>query len=58
MDEEVSLDSSEEAECLVGWGFQVRLMDLQGEIFLKVHSLNRERDQERLFLKRVKIFSL
>ena len=29
MDKEVSLDSTEEAECLVGWGYEVGLMDLQ-----------------------------
>ena len=29
VDEEVSLDSSEEAECLVGWGCKVVLVDLQ-----------------------------
>ena len=58
VDEEVSLDSSEEAECLVGWGFQVRLMDLQGEIFLKVHSLNREHDQENLYFKEIQVCTL
>ena len=29
MDEEVSMDSEEEAERLVGWGFKVIQMDLQ-----------------------------
>ena len=29
VDEEVSLESSDEAERLVGWGFNVSLMDLQ-----------------------------
>ena len=27
--EEVSLDSTEEAECLVGWGCNIILMDIQ-----------------------------
>ena len=36
VDEEVSLDSADEAEHLVGWGCKVSLMDLQLEIFLKV----------------------
>ena len=50
-DEEVSLDSAEEAERLVGWACKVSLMDLQREIFLKIHALKREREQERLSLK-------
>ena len=29
MDEEVSLESAEEAECLVGWVCKVVLMDIQ-----------------------------
>ena len=29
MDEEISLESSEEVERLVGWGCKVSLMDLQ-----------------------------
>ena len=51
MDETVSLDSTDEAERLVGWGFKVSLMDIQLAIFLKVHSLNSEREQEMLSLK-------
>ena len=50
-DEEVSLYYVEESERLVGWGCKASLMDLQREIFLKIHSLNREQDQERLSLK-------
>ena len=42
MEKEVSLDSVEEAECLVGWGCKFRLIYLQLEIFMKVHSLERE----------------
>ena len=34
VDEEVSLDSAEEAERLVGWACKVVLVDLQREIFL------------------------
>ena len=51
MEEEVSLDSAEEEERLVVWGCKVSLMDLQLEIFLKIHALKREREQERLSLK-------
>ena len=51
MDEEVSLDSAEEAERLVGWGYKVRLTHLQCAIFLKDGSLKRERWQERMYLK-------
>ena len=37
MDEDVSLESVEEAEHLVAWGYNISLMDLQQAIFLKVH---------------------
>ena len=40
VDKEVSLDSTEEAERLVGWGYTVSLMDIQLEIVLRVCSLN------------------
>ena len=53
MDEEFSMDSTEEAELLVGWGFKVSMLDLQREIHLRVHSLNRQREQERRSLKEV-----
>ena len=43
LDEEVSLDCAEEAECLVGWACKVSLVDLQREICLLIHSLKRER---------------
>ena len=46
MDEEVYLDSTEEAECLVGWSFKFILMDLQREIFFKIHTLKRKREQK------------
>ena len=45
VDENVSLDSAEEAEHLVGYACKVILVDLQGEIFLKIHALKKERDQ-------------
>ena len=51
MVEEVSLDSTEEAERLVGWGCKVSLMDLQREIFLKIHAMKRDRDQKRISFK-------
>ena len=51
MDEEISLDSAEEEERLVGWACKVSLMDLQRKIFLKVHALKRKREQESKFLK-------
>ena len=38
--DEVSLDSAEEAESLVGWACKVTLMDIQRKIFLKIHELN------------------
>ena len=51
MDEEVSLESAEEADCLVGWACKVSLMDLQREFVLNIHALKRGRDQERLSFK-------
>ena len=51
MDEEVSLDSTDEAERLVGWGCKVILMNFQRGICLKVNSLKRGQDKERLSLK-------
>ena len=51
VDEEVSMDSTEEAENLVGWGCKIILMDIQREIFLRVNSLKRERDQGMISLK-------
>ena len=51
MDKEVSLESSEEAELLVGWAWKFGLMYLQREICLKINALKREWDQERLSLK-------
>ena len=51
MDEEVSLDSVDDAERLVGWACKVSLMDLQRETFLMIHALKREREKERLSLK-------
>ena len=38
---EVYMDSTEEAERLVGWGCNVILLDLLLEIILKVRLLNR-----------------
>ena len=52
VDKKVSLDSVEEAQCLVGCYCKVILMGLQREIFLKINALNRERDQERISLKK------
>ena len=37
VDKEVSLDFTEEAEYLVGWGYKASLMDIQWEIFMKVN---------------------
>ena len=51
MDKEVSMDSAEETETLLGWACKVSLMDLQREIFLIILARKRERDQERLYLK-------
>ena len=45
------MNSVEEAERLVGWGCKVSLLDLQLEIFLKIHSHRREREQETISLK-------
>ena len=51
MDEDVSMDSTEEAERLVGCDCKVSLVDLQREMFLKIHALKKEGEQERLTLK-------
>ena len=51
VDDEVSLESTEKVENLVGWVCKVSLMDLQREISLKIHALKREQEQERLSLK-------
>ena len=56
MDKEVSLDSTEEAERLVGCDCKVSLMDIKREISLKIHALNREKDKERISLKGVSSF--
>ena len=37
MEEEISLDSTEEAEHLVGWGCKANLLDIHLELFLEVH---------------------
>ena len=37
MDKEVSMESAEDAERLVVWGYKVSLMDIQRAIFVKVH---------------------
>ena len=55
-DIEVSLDSVEEAEIFVSWVCKITLLNLQQEIFLKVNSLKRERDQERISLKECSYF--
>ena len=51
MEKEVSLDSAEEAELLVGWACKFSLVYLQREIFLMIHAMKREREQERISLK-------
>ena len=51
MDNEVYLDSAEEAEYLVGQGCKVILTELQCAIFLNVHSLKRKRYQAKISLK-------
>ena len=51
VDEEVSLESAEEAENLVCWDCKVSLVDLQRVIFLMIYALKRERYQESLSLK-------
>ena len=50
-DKEVSLEPAEKAERFVDWGCKASLIDLQLEIFLKIHALRREREQERLSLQ-------
>ena len=37
MEEEISLDSTEEAEHLVGWGCKANLLDIHLEFVLEVH---------------------
>ena len=51
VDEEISLESTEEGQRLVGWACKTILLDIQREIFLMIHALKREREQERLSLK-------
>ena len=51
VDEEISLESAEEGQRLVGWDCKTILLDIQREIFLMIHALKREREQERLSLK-------
>ena len=51
MDKEVSLDYAEDEEFLVVWYCKVILMDLQREIFLNIHAMEREWKHERLSLK-------
>ena len=58
VNKEVSLDSAEEAERLVGWACKVSLMNLQREIFLNIHVLKMEREQESLSLKECSSCSL
>ena len=48
MEEEVSLDSIEETERLVGWACKVSMMGLQREIFLRTHALKKEWEQKIL----------
>ena len=56
MDEEVSMDSTEEAERFLGWAYNVSLVYLQREVFLMIHALKREQDQEMLSLREVSSF--
>ena len=53
VEEEVSLESTEEAESFVVWVCKVRLMDLQWAIFLKVYSLKREQDSGKAIFEGV-----
>ena len=41
MDEEVSMDYSEEAELMVGWDCRVSMLDLQWEIYLNIRAPKR-----------------
>ena len=51
MDEEFSLDSTDTTERLVGWDCKISLIYIQREIFLMIHAMKREQEQERLYLK-------
>ena len=51
VENEVSLDFAEESERFLVWGYKVSLMNLQWEIFLWVHLLSMEQEQEIIFLK-------
>ena len=44
VNEEVSLDSTEEAEILVGWYCKSSMLDIQQKKYLKIHSLKREQE--------------
>ena len=50
-DKEVSMDSIDEVEHLVGRGCKAILMDIVLAISLKVHSLKKAREQESVSLK-------
>ena len=50
-EKEVYLDSVKESKCFLVWGCKVSMMDLQWEIFLKVHALKREWDKKRISFK-------
>ena len=51
VDKEVYIHSAEEAEFLEGWFCKVGLMRFKWAIILKVHSLKRGCEQERLYSK-------
>ena len=56
VDMEASLNSTDEEERLASWTCKVILMYLQEEMFLNIHALKREQDQERISLKEGSIF--
>ena len=45
------MDSIDKSERLLGWACKVSMLDLHREIFLKIHALKREQDQENISLK-------
>ena len=58
VDEEVYLDSVEEAECFVGWGCNIGLMNLQWESFWRLIPWRGNGIRKGYIWSRVRFFSL
>ena len=58
VEEEVFMDSAEEAESLVGWGYKVRLMDLHGVIFWRFIKWRGNKRSKDCLWRKAQVFSL